>query len=798
MKASRNYFFIILLLFSFFLSVSGSGYSSTERKNSDPKSSNISRDSQKELEKEFQDKSRIIDEITKSKSQINYRYKHMAYDEIDHTFTLWGDVEIQKQELRFKAQKATYNDWTEEFELIDEVEIFLKEDRLTGTRAVYNHRTQTGYIENATGELSPDVIFECDLLEILPPDPKTGNGLYRIINGMFTSCEGSGRAPWRIKCSEATAHRDNYIQLSHPRFEILNIPILWMPYWIHPIKPSRSTGFLFPAFSRHSELGFHVEPGFFWAINDHVDTTFYLNYYSNFILEQTSRFRYAVSDLSQGDLNFVVRKERVDQIDGPGRSDSVGAEFKYEIKHAMPGGFRLRGYGDLFTEGLSEQYFYDSRTYRQRPTTIESNISFSKNWSGKDNIQIILRDNKNITENGYRWQTLPQVTYSRFSTEFFNPNLRYGVYFNYTNSRTLYEDESKVDTSLGSANFRPSLEYNWNVSSWLIVVPKVLLYEDYFSERQLRTLYDRPSTSNRFGTTKNIGDGILRSMLVFESAMKGPIFYKTFEGLYPMGITKLQHKIEPEITFSFTPDFDQNEIPGTGYINPSKSVNFKLTNRLMGKKEKENAFELLEIDISTRYDFWKNGEYNRLENLYKQNPEIYVDPDRYTKPWDDIRLNFRVGTPLKRTSIVGSFSWDPYYGGIESTSMTFNAVLNHWNSNFSWTRYKLFSIENEPVSNSFQFAGFFDVSRSFQFQLRSTVSLNEDTTTGVMNFSCRYMPSCWGINLFVDRYIGSTGLANSIVLDNSPNTDIWNIGFSFELRNVGSVKAPGLESFRVQ
>ena len=87
-----------------------------------------------------------------------------------------------------------------------------------------------------------------------------------------------------------------------------------------------------------------------------------------------------------------------------------------------------------------------------------------------------------------------------------------------------------------------------------------------------------------------------------------------------MGVTKLQHKIEPEITFNFTPDFDQNEIPGLVY--PTKSVDFKLTNRLLGKKEKENAFELIEIDISTQYDFWREDEYDRLKNLHEQNPDL--------------------------------------------------------------------------------------------------------------------------------------------------------------------------------
>ena len=99
------------------------------------------------------------------------------------------------------------------------------------------------------------------------------------------------------------------------------------------------------------------------------------------MLEKRSQFRYAISEYSQGKLDFIVRKEKGDNIEGYESSDSTGAEFVYELRHALPLNFRFSGYGDLFTSGISEQYFIDSKSNRHRLEVISSNISLADDSS---------------------------------------------------------------------------------------------------------------------------------------------------------------------------------------------------------------------------------------------------------------------------------------------------------------------------------------------------------------------------------------------------------------------------------
>ena len=83
---------------------------------------------------------------------------------------------------------------------------------------------------------------------------KTGEQTYRFENGRFTTCrcEEGEREPWEIEAEQAELEIGGYGTARNTRFEVLGVPVVWLPWMIYPLKTERQTGLLFPEISAGS------------------------------------------------------------------------------------------------------------------------------------------------------------------------------------------------------------------------------------------------------------------------------------------------------------------------------------------------------------------------------------------------------------------------------------------------------------------------------------------------------------------------------------------------------------------
>lgn len=102
---------------------------------------------------------------------------------------------------------------------------------------------------------------------------KTGEQTYRFEQGRFTTCrcEGGGREPWEIKADSADLEVGGYGTARNVSFEVLGVPVAWVPWMIYPLKTERQTGLLFPELSVGSLQGFRVGLPIFWAAREDVN-----------------------------------------------------------------------------------------------------------------------------------------------------------------------------------------------------------------------------------------------------------------------------------------------------------------------------------------------------------------------------------------------------------------------------------------------------------------------------------------------------------------------------------------------
>ncbi|MEX3072114.1 LPS assembly protein LptD [Vibrio alginolyticus] len=145
---------------------------------------------------------------------------------------------------------------------------------------------------------------------------RTGQSVYELEDGSITSCP-QGDNSWRLVASGIDVDQDEETAtLTHPRFEVLDVPIFYFPYLTMPIGDTRKTGLLFPSLSYGSSDGFEVEVPFYWNIAPQYDMTFTPLYMQQRGTKLDTDFRYLTNGWGRGEI----------------KGEYLGSDKKYEDK----------------------------------------------------------------------------------------------------------------------------------------------------------------------------------------------------------------------------------------------------------------------------------------------------------------------------------------------------------------------------------------------------------------------------------------------------------------------------------
>ncbi|AUI85225.1 LPS assembly protein LptD [Vibrio azureus] len=154
---------------------------------------------------------------------------------------------------------------------------------------------------------------------------RTGQSLYELEDGSITSCPAGDNA-WRMVASEIDIDQnEETATLHHARFEVLDVPVLYVPYLSMPIGDSRKTGFLYPSISYGSNDGMEFEIPYYWNIAPQYDMTITPLYMQKRGLKLDSDFRYLTDGWGSG----TVKAEYINK-DAKYNDDS---RWGYQFKH---------------------------------------------------------------------------------------------------------------------------------------------------------------------------------------------------------------------------------------------------------------------------------------------------------------------------------------------------------------------------------------------------------------------------------------------------------------------------------
>ena len=514
------------------------------------------------------------------------------YDAESTTYHARGNVIIEKQSTRLVADVVSFNHKAMTASASGHVVMTAGDDILTGERVELNLDRETGVVHGGTVFLKENHFYiHGDRIE------KTGKETYLAEKGSITSCDGD-RPDWIITGRTLKVTIEGYGSATHASFRIRDVPVLYTPYLLFPVKTKRQTGLLAPEMGISDRKGFSWDQPLFWAISDSTDATLYTRYMEKRGTKVGLEYRYALTHDSYGVIKADGLKDRKvddgtpeatkkwgyagDAYDRPNTDRywlraKMDQELPWDAKAKLD--LDIVSDQDYLTEfksgrsGFNESRDYfrngfgrDLDTYDESTRTNRLNINRAW-WHYSLNGD--LRWNDNVTNR--RWeesddtlQQLPVIEFDGVKQQAFDT----GVYWKLDSEYTYLFREDGPRGHRTDLLPRVYLPLKWE---------NVLSVEPSAGWRQTAWVMDRreDDTLDR-STYRQIFDARLDLSTEFSKVMGSPV----------TGVDRIRHRVKPRVVYQYIPDQDQSDLPfftDLDRIDEENRIIYSLTNTFTAK-----------------------------------------------------------------------------------------------------------------------------------------------------------------------------------------------------------------------
>jgi LPS-assembly protein len=511
-----------------------------------------------------------------------------------------GKVEIKRQQSTFKADEVRMNRVTQDVEAKGNISVTDPEWKVKSADALqWNLEKETGEIQKG------DIFLEQGHVSMSGKRLQKFTGQsYHIDEAFFTTCLCESGAPsWRISGESMDLSLEGAGTIRNGYFYILDVPVFYLPYGYFPLRSERQTGFLFPKIGNSTSDGFRFQLPFFWAISKSTDATLTADFESQSRVGFLSEVRTKINRDSDFQLhaayfNESFRKNENDDIVDRTIADqnipisrwSINGTHRYLTSAGWQTYSDIAAYSDdLFTRELIDRFdLPGTREIDVRRSRYgESRFGAFRGWS-----DTFLKGEWNFYQDfiQYDKNTLQQTPQITFWGRRFLPNFPLELRWRAEGVNYLRREADRINcgTAISAAqrancigalgfdrgdglrfDLRPEYVLPFRAGSYLFgslsAAPRATFYHLYTPVKSSDHNVARPSVEIR----GNLGTSLSRIFAV--------------DGL---GLSRVKHVIEPEISYLFVPSSDQSRIPimdGTDRINRRNIVTFAVANRFWGK-----------------------------------------------------------------------------------------------------------------------------------------------------------------------------------------------------------------------
>ena len=703
-----------------------------------------------------------------------------AYTE-DNIYLAKGNVRIIRGEETVRADQARVQAGSQTAELQGNVVMTTKDFKIMCDRVAVNYEYNIGKIYDGK------IFFPANNYYVSGDEiERTGPDTFMVTRGQATSCDGPNPA-WSITGSNISIKREGYATVRNTTFSTSVMPVFYMPWLALPLRTKRQSGLLMPGASNSSRDGFTFTQPYYWAVSDSKDLTFYLTYMGIRGLEPTVEFRY--NDWGgKGTFRATYLHDQdpptIDypKPDGPkvqedrywirGMSDGAteyGLSWKFDLDIVSDPEYldeferSITGYQSTRDQLLSEF----GRELAEPLDPLRKSIFQATKSVNSQNLTFSLEytDNLDDPENRDTIQRLPRIDLDLNRQGISGTPL----YFDSTSEYTYFArktDRYSVEKEEGHRlDVHPRVYWPMRFGPFLDLVPSTGYRATLYNSHGAEDTAADPNASDRNNRFEVRG--------IFDMELDASTNLFRVYDLNLGRVSKLEHRIKPEIKFSYISDADQDELPywdSVDRIPEEQLLTYGVQNYLVAKTRKAPVFprprtrddqgeeasveddpeyqyeEFLRVGVHRSYDFVEARR--ELRDRKSGWPSDYNSPHT---PWEfEMEAKF---SPYFWAQ--GLSAYNTYSDSFTRHSLEFQAKDER--GDYLYMAYELYKEPNrifdkdkyeyEEVRALLNLA----LNEEWTLQFDRRYSLKDSANVETI-YSLAYSPQCWGIRLeYTDR-----------------------------------------------
>ncbi|MBN1434896.1 LPS-assembly protein LptD [Candidatus Fermentibacterales bacterium] len=559
---------------------------------------------------------------------------------------LVGAARVDYRDMRLLADTVRLDASSEVVWATGEPELFDAGESVRGARMVYDMASRQGRVDQAASRYEFGFYSGDEITRITPRE-------FNIVNARFTTCDQDSAHFYFFSPSMKVFPGDKAV--ARPLYMyVYDTPVLYLPFWVFPIRTGRQSGFTIPKLGQTSRDGRYLrDMGYYWAPSDYLD--FLLQ---GDIMEKT---RFVLRARERHRLRYVHEGF----VRGEWRREFESSRDRWllfaEHMHELPEEVIVRVKGEFVSDNsyLSEtQQTPEDRMVRE----LRSWASLSRSWS-RASLQVVLdrtsyldTDPDTIPNEVTSVQELPDVRLTVPSSPLLptpsDPSERsflHTIYWNlsshYVATDTRREDSRNTYSGLRNT---ADLTSSTRLGGWLSISPRI---------SGICMVYDRDRSGNSLPYALQGGASISVGTDIF--------------GVFPasfLDITAIRHTLSPSVSFSFSPD---NYLEGSGdglEVVPADSAATRL-------------FSFSDFSLPASRRLLTFSLYNSLE-IKRATPSGLVrsevasldlstslDLEDDSTPWTPLRASLAM-SPTDAFQMRLDGSWDLYEGSMGDITVT--------------------------------------------------------------------------------------------------------------------------------
>ncbi len=299
------------------------------------------------------------------------------FDDARNLYVAEGHVRVDQASRRMKARWLAFSTETRIGVAEGDVELVDGPDRLHAEFMVFDVDTLHGMLFQGSME-SGKSGFHVRAKELV----RTGENTFTVRDGVFSTCrcDPGERLPWEIRSQDAEIEIGGYGTVKNATFNVLGVPVLWVPWAFFPIKSERETGLLPPTVAFGGRGGANVGLPFFWTARPQLNVILTPHYFAERGYKQDVELEYVFGKRSEGRL-FLAGLYKDRQYQDSTRSDTKRWALLWEHDHELPGDWRWQTDLNLFSDNLYSDDFVELRLYKTF-RFIESTSNVARDFGG--------------------------------------------------------------------------------------------------------------------------------------------------------------------------------------------------------------------------------------------------------------------------------------------------------------------------------------------------------------------------------------------------------------------------------